>query len=150
MVRGSEIFRHTYRDIARKCIEAGEIEFFCGGGGEREGVIEYERRRRREKELSSSCFYTLSGNVSVRVSEDLGTAYQLFFTSLYCVPGYNSSHFLSKVQNSIMPLLIYHRMACGFSANELDYSCNKAVNGTRKRKCIKDDSGGFVVVTRQN
>ena len=42
------------------------------------------------KELSFSCFYTFSGDVSVRVSEDLATAYQLFFTSLYVCPGLSS------------------------------------------------------------
>ena len=47
------------------------------------------------------------------------------------------------MQHSIKPLLIYHGVACGFPANELDYSCNKVVSGTRKRKCIQDDSGLF-------
>ena len=35
------------------------------------------------KELSFSCFYALSGDVSVRVSEDLATAYHYFFSALY-------------------------------------------------------------------
>ena len=35
------------------------------------------------KELSFSCFYTLSGDVSVRVSEDLATAYKPLFGTLY-------------------------------------------------------------------
>ena len=39
-----------------------------------------------EEELSSSCFFALSGNVSVRVSENLGTAYQPLFGSLYTIP----------------------------------------------------------------
>ena len=35
------------------------------------------------KELSSSCFYSLSFDVSVRASEDLATADKLFTGALY-------------------------------------------------------------------
>ena len=35
------------------------------------------------KELSSACFYSLSGDVSVRASEDLATADKLFPGALY-------------------------------------------------------------------
>ena len=36
------------------------------------------------KKLSSFFFYTLSGDVSVRASEDLATADKLFTGALYC------------------------------------------------------------------
>ncbi len=44
-----------------------------GGGEEREAAVE----------LSSSCFYSLYGDVTVRVSEDLATAHKPYFRALY-------------------------------------------------------------------
>ena len=38
------------------------------------------------KELSSSCFYSLSFDVSVHASEDLATADKLFTGALYTTP----------------------------------------------------------------